>query len=181
MKRQKRYTNDIEHLCTKNYFYSRDPKFEGVLDGLENKQAIIIKRIIEDKSLRYLSLKDYIPLYCFIVLQYTRTNAFKRSQSDGLTNYISDTIVNSVLAPNTTAKFQYPAMHSLYMLHALQSIPLLFDLHMVLLINNSEFDVIASDNPIVLFLIFISIKYKIVESLVYNHLVYRFSFLSTTS
>ena len=51
MKRQKSFTASINHICSKDYFYSKDTKIESVLSGLENSQNKIMRTVINTKEI----------------------------------------------------------------------------------------------------------------------------------
>ncbi len=144
------FTGPIEHLCSEKYFYSKEPQIEEAFGLMENRQAQVIKSIIETRSLKPLSGYDYIPLYSLIALQHSRTVTSK-IQGDQLMEHISDEIVSSLIGPDADVRITYPAMHLMIIVLSLQTIPLLSALGAVLLINNTNKNFIFSDNPVVFY------------------------------
>lgn len=147
LKRRQSFTSSIKNMCSKDYFYSKDIKFEQVLSGLESNQDKVMRNIVSSETIPN-DPREYLNLLSFLCMQYTRTKSAKLRADEGM-NLLSDEIVEGVLGKEADVKIVFPAMHMLKMKIALQSIPLLGDLIPIVMINKTSKNFIFSDNPVV--------------------------------
>ena len=147
LKRKQSYTSSIRHMCSKDYFYSKDIKIEQVLSGLEDNQDRIMRGVVSSESIPT-NPRDYFVLLSFLCMQYARTESAKLRANEGM-DLLSDEIVEGILGKKADVMIIFSAMHLLKMKIALQSIPLLSDLMPVVMTNKTDNDFIFSDNPVV--------------------------------
>lgn len=155
------FNGPISKQCAKPNFYSENKEIETAFSKLEDKVAIVIKKIIDNKSF-LINIQEYTELISFILWQSGRTNKAGQDTLKGI-NDIFD-YLKPDLATMKEAKelgltldsfnkvkisFKKPALETSY--RALSSTPLLFDMQLVILINESKVEFITSDSPTVLF------------------------------
>jgi len=156
LKRKQSFTSSIKHMCSKDYFYSKNIEIEKVLSTLESSQDKIMRDIVSDETIPK-HPKDYLILLSFICMQHARTETSKLRADESI-DLLSDEIVEGLLGSNADVKITYPAVHMLKMKVALQTIPLLGDLIPVIMINKTSKNFIFSDNPIVFHNTFLNTK-----------------------
>lgn len=152
----------IGNLCQESYFYGKYPEIEKSLKEIENKQAPIIRKLIDSQSIETLNSEEYDFLLIFILLQYTRTKYAKK-----MANQFTDICVSEFIKPLmkssnelkekgitdefiNSLKITHPGFHTSGMLSAILGKELISDLKPFLIINKTNKDFISSDAPIVL-------------------------------
>jgi len=159
---KKSFQKGIGNLCQESYFYGKDPEIEKSLNEIENKQAPIIRKLIESQSIETLNSEEFDFLLIFILLQYTRTKYAKKMANKFTEIYVSEFIKPLMKSSNelkekgitdefiNSLKITDPRLHTSGMLSALLGKELISDLKPFLIINKSNKDFISSDAPIVL-------------------------------
>ena len=132
-----------------NYLYGKDGVIENLFSDLEGKWNKLISKIINSESLE-LSLSEYFMLLTFIFFSDARSKEVADSQNE-MINYIANLtnkLVNNDKNGNIDfkedmAKFNIPNYYPLSVFEEI--VPLLFDLKLCLLKNNTSTEFITSD------------------------------------
>lgn len=164
------FQGQIVTQCAKPNFYSESQEVEKSFSLLEGRVASILKKIITHESL-LIDMREYVELLSFILWQSGRTRKASQEmlkRANDLFDYLKPDLARMEKAKalgltlddfNKLKVFhKTPALEA--SLTALTSAPLLFDLHMVLLINKSKAEFITSDSPTILFNSFFNGKTK---------------------
>jgi len=157
----------ISSQCSEDYFYGSDGAVEKMLGKLESECNILFCKLDKIKSTESLPRQqrkdnkiavlftkdDLLLLRLFAVVQYTRTKNMQM---------LVDEIVQETL--RVVSKYERNSLPedlfkrislkngvNLAMFHAAIGFPLLLDLNVTFLVNESKTDFILGDNPIVLF------------------------------
>jgi len=106
----KEYISNIRNVASEKYFYDLEPgntdtSFEYLLNELEGKASIIIKRILLEKSIRFLTEDDRIALSTFIGAQHIRTRA-KRNDMKNLDDEIQRQFIKCGIDPNNISNYK---------------------------------------------------------------------------
>lgn len=141
--------SNITDLCQSKYFYGSDLEVENSLEHIENEQAKVLTKIINQQSLDNLNDENKFFLLLFLLLQYTRTKKARDSTIEWIEDFFNDYIL-PYSNLNSEIKIDYPAAHHLGMLTAYCGVELIRDLRPFLLLNNTEKSYICSDAPVVL-------------------------------
>ena len=145
--REECFTSNIRHLCSENYFYSKNTEIEQALSNLENSQIKIIKNIISSKTIPC-NPKDCVILVSFLCMQHFRTKAAKHMMDESM-DLLSDELIEGTLGKKTDMKIKFPTIQQYNIKIILQFLPLLFDLAPLIIINKTFKNFIFSDNPVV--------------------------------
>lgn len=158
----------IEKLCQESYFYGKDPEIEKALKELENKQAPILRKLLDTQNIETLNTDEFGYILLFILIQYTRTKYAKKMANKYVDNYVSEIIKplmkssEKLRSKGITEEFindlkiTIPNDYIMGMFYALMGRELISDLKPFLIINKSNRHFICSDAPIALYN---SIKY----------------------
>lgn len=141
----------LKNQAYKKAFYGKEPQLEDALGLLETEASDIIRKIVDTLKLPNVRSRDKINLYTFLVFQSSRTEAaVEDSESivDQMTKMVfkHDRRVKDILS-HVNFGLKHPAVIQLGM--AAQMVPIIFDLGMKLIINNTTHEFITSDNPVV--------------------------------
>jgi hypothetical protein len=136
----------IKDQCAKDYFYDRTGEMEEIFGGCEGEYTSIVRKISENMSA---SEEDLSFIRHFAYLQYLRTDAWAKNQAAALAemaNFVFDedpvgrswVMVDPKLIPRDTFA------------HFLRTALYIHDLRDCLVINQSKYPFITSDNPSVI-------------------------------
>jgi hypothetical protein len=164
--------SNIENTCVIFWFYAKgkeSSEFEQMLSVGEAKHAEIIQEILDTRGLTVVSpngpqdyLKNLVCLHNFILLTATRTELAK-NETEAAANALLDGL-KPVLAQSKEAKARGITLQALDrvklrrdtaglegMMSAMLGAPLISDLAITLLINESGKPFITSDSPVVFY------------------------------
>lgn len=146
----------IKGQCCKDYLYGKDGQAEKALDDIETATSNIIKKIISTHKLPPRFSAEHIALMIFVLIQNARTlNAAAEL------NAMTDKVVKNLFIRHKKGqikqedldrvKVQYDNAVLQRISHAVEVYPLVMDLEIFLLVNNTGRRFITSDNPVVLY------------------------------
>ena len=161
IKRKEGFRGPFKHICSENYFYSKNLELEKNLSKIEERLTSVIKKLIEDKDLSKLTTQEHFFLCLFITFQYTRTK-MEKIISKQLTNLFVEFAVKPLIRSDIglkkkgitkeeidDLKITHPKDHLLKISYGLMDAPLIMNLKAVLLVNRTEKDFVFSDAPVV--------------------------------
>ncbi len=151
--------------CQEKNFYSENKEIEKAFGLIETKLSKFLKKIIENKKILIESEEDLINFYIFITLQFTRTKK-KKKEIEEIVEFFSENVIKEMMISQGVAtkeeldkvKITHPSMHLIKIQQALNSFPLISDLRIVLLNNETKIDFIFSDHPIIFHNSFLNFK-----------------------
>ncbi|HDR9272399.1 TPA: DUF4238 domain-containing protein [Burkholderia vietnamiensis] len=141
----------IKNQCYRDYFYGREPDFEHALGIAEGRASSIFKEIAANNRLSD-SPMDMFDLLLYVMAQHGRTSKAVERIND-MTNQFTKHVMQSWMKERgidsdafsigirDAARYATSMTLSLY--------PLLLDLDVRLLLNNTDEDFIAADDPVV--------------------------------
>lgn len=153
----------ISNLCSEDYFYG-GPDMEKSMDGLEDRQAIILDKLRSNRSFDNLGKMDILYFAVFVLLQRNRTKQQKKETEELIDNLSKEYLklkvesgeVDSELPDGRNAldlldefKITHESPLSLPILQALAGVDLILNLEAVIIENKSEEGFIVSDHPVV--------------------------------
>lgn len=138
----------IREIGGDDYFYGKDGELEDWFGELESKWSIIIKKIIENNELK-LDITDYIYLLMFIYL----SDARNKNNANIMNKFVNELAVTAInMYKENDIKISYKdkivSLNSpnIYSIIAMEDIiPILLDLKLSLIINNTNNQFITSD------------------------------------
>jgi hypothetical protein len=142
--------------CYEDYFYGTDPKLEKALaTGIEGPNSVTLKNIIRDDKLPVPKTEGYAGLLVFMILQSARTLA-SNEEGDELVRETGNrlfkrmALASGKFSPeeleDVELKMDRPVNMSIR--QSVAMLPLVLDLKAKLLINNTPYKFITSDNPV---------------------------------
>lgn len=149
----------IEDICQGSYFYDNDTELEKALSGLEQLQANVIRKMIDNQSLDCIlnstRQEDYFHLLMFLLLQHSRTKQTKVTMDKTIDDLFNECIIpelNKNQDKNIgSVKISVGRSHIFSMGPAMMGVELISDLLPLLIVNNTESHFITSDAPVVLY------------------------------
>lgn len=141
----------IKGQCAIDNFYSWNDRVETALSTIEGRAAAIFREIDQSGFLPKRMSADYQELLIFIALQSSRTQLSGR-ESDDMADYMCKLMargqpeLDGVDLDSIRIGSTFPS--AMPMKIAIQSHPILKELGSSLLINNTAFPFITSDNPV---------------------------------
>lgn len=151
----------IKKSCQISYFYGEE--LEKSLQKIENKQAIVLHKLIKTQNLEILTSDDFYYLRLFLLLQYTRTNDLKELADKMFENIVSKYLKPMLKSDEELKKKGYtkeyidnceikcPDFFKIGMKAASEGVELISDLESILIINKTDKNFICSDAPVVLY------------------------------
>ena len=146
----------IKDQCCKDYLYGKDGQAEKALRDIETASSAIIREIISTHKLPPLFSAEHIALMIFVLIQNART----LNATDEL-NEVTDKVIKHLFVRYKRGqikqqdldrvKLQYDNAALQRISHAVEVYPLILDLVLFLLVNNTGRRFITSDNPVVLY------------------------------
>ena len=141
----------LKKQCYEDYFYGKDGELEKSLGEMETEISSLISKISSTASLNF-EIEEIVKLYLFICIQLART----KQASDSL-NETSNKLFKAVFEQKAIEDKIDLTSFDLILNEAvkhsisfhLQHFPILLDLDIRLLINETSTDFILSDNPVV--------------------------------
>lgn len=141
----------LYNQCCKDYFYDKDNQIENALAAAEGEAANIIKKVISEKSLATFNRDDRHILDFFISLQRSRTEV-----SLDVLNQASDKMIKEIMKHEPELKdidlnnFKITLTDGIKQSLAFGATlyPMLNDLKVKLLINETDKCFITSDHPV---------------------------------
>lgn len=160
---KKSFPVNIKKICQKDYFYCDDPELEQNLGKIEQKQARVIKKVINELKLPSIGTSDLYYLHMFILLQCSRTKE-SEELADSLINTFFDTHLKPLMKESTdlidkgikpelidSLKIKLERPHLRWMFTAMSGVDYISDLKMVLILNRTDRNFITSDVPCCLY------------------------------
>lgn len=148
--KQRKYisTASLSSIGGSKYLYGEDGKIEDWFSELEGKWNVILKKIINNNSLN-INLEEYTYLLMFIFL----SDARSKTNADTMNKFINElAITTHNIDPKNKEKYSYKdniAHFTIPNLHTIETmpniVPIMFDLNMVLIINQTNTQFITSD------------------------------------
>ncbi|MDP1693975.1 MAG: DUF4238 domain-containing protein [Candidatus Woesearchaeota archaeon] len=150
----------IKDQCSKDYFYSKDPRVETLFSSLETSSKELISQIINNQNLSCLSEEQKQTLKRYLLFQHGRTEYARDSEEEtanalfelykpNIAECAKDQGVEISTEKLKNMKIKSNSKNSVLL--SLVSGPLLYDLSMILLDNKTQTDFIFSDNPVVFY------------------------------
>ena len=146
-----RYKANLEGQAQETYFYGQDLKREKWFENIETKVAIILRSVVNSKCLPQNKSDDYYWIWLFMLLQAYRT----RSNADEFNCIVDKTLKTAMrLEPKfkdfdfDTHFFAYDDAIEKSLDLLLRSLPMLLDMQIKLVLNETSKELITSDNPI---------------------------------
>lgn len=138
----------LDSIGGSNYLYGEDGTIEDWFSELEGKWNLILKKIIDNNNID-INYEEYLYLLMFIFLSEARS----KTSADLMNNFINDlAIVTNNMDPKTKKKYSYsdniarfniPNLHQIEVMPEI--IPILFDLNLILINNQTSNQFITSD------------------------------------
>lgn len=146
----------IKDQCSKDYLYGKDSWLEETFSQLETGMARIVTRILATNRLPRRNSGDYARMLVFIGAQKGRTLGAGKDQNDllkGMGEYLIPPIAESIGYPEAAEDLELelvePIRSSLEVMA--ECAPMIMDMTMILLVNESGLGFITSDDPVVLY------------------------------
>lgn len=153
--------SSIKNQCSKDNFYGTNVEVDKIYSNLENESAPVIMKIIENENLTALDIREKTLLYKFLATLRMRTKKTK-GLADELINHIFKFYQDNYLVNmEEFRKLSIPkellkkirvkdfSENERALKFTLYHLPLLFDLSITLLINQTNIDFIFSDAPVI--------------------------------
>lgn len=145
----------LDEQCAKNYFYGQSPQYEKLLAGAEGEIAGLFRMIDQYKSPPPYMTPMHDAFLMHILIQRARTTYAVAALNESL-----DKMMKEIYRENIKEEFGIdldeftvektnPAVYAIGL--ATQAYPLMYDLGMKLLTNETDEVFIISDNPIVMY------------------------------
>ena len=138
----------LDSIGGSKYLYGEDGEIENWFSELEGKWNIILKKIIDTNSLN-ITQEEYTYLLMFIYLSEARS----KTSADIMNKFINEVAIttynidpkneNKYSYKENIAKFAIPNLNTIEIMPEI--IPLLFDLNLVLIVNETDNQFITSD------------------------------------
>ena len=161
LNQKKHFRVPFKTQCSKSYFYGKNIELEKIFANIESLHAKIIRKIIKNKSLSYLTKEEYFMLLLFLLFQYSRTER-EKINSKQITQDFVDEIIKPLIKSQLEfkkskinpedidkSKITYPGDHHFQIFISLTAGGCIADLTPILIINNTEKDFIFSDSPMI--------------------------------
>ena len=142
---------DLENQAQEDYFYGKDLEREEWFGNIEDTTSVILKEIIRSKRLPKNKSDEYYWIWLFILLQAYRT----RANVDEFNNVVDKTMKTAMKFDSKFKDFDFDTHFFGYddasekaLDILLNSLPMMLDLQIKLLENNTNKSLITSDNPV---------------------------------
>ncbi|GFZ79861.1 hypothetical protein GCM10011531_07250 [Aquaticitalea lipolytica] len=142
---------DLNGQAQEKYFYGKDLERENWFGNIEDKTSNVLKKVVKTKQLPKDKSDDYYWIWLFMLLQAYRT----RANADEFNEMVDSSLKTAMKFEKKFEDFEfdnYSFAHddaieiSLDIL--LKSLPMLLDMQIKLLKNDTNKELITSDNPI---------------------------------
>ena len=138
----------LDSIGGSKYLYGEDGEIENWFSELEGKWNIILKKIIDTNSLN-INQEEYTYLLMFIYLSEARS----KTSADIMNKFINEVAITTYnIDPKNEKKYSYKENIAKFAIPNLNTIeimpeiiPLLFDLNLVLIVNETDNQFITSD------------------------------------
>lgn len=161
IKRRKSLFVPLSTQCQRAYFYSDDPKQEKSFKEVEDLILATLRSIVKTQSIHTLTENDLDILRLFVLFQRGRTESTKLHAEQASDHFAKLFIKSKMNEPDFPRGIKasdlekirivdQSAFNNILLLH-INAVPLLKDLGMALIVNETENDFIFSDNPVVFF------------------------------
>ena len=134
-----------------NYFYGKDLEREEWFGNIEDRTSIILKEVIKSRELPKNKSDNYYWIWLFVLLQAYRT----RANADEFNNVVDKTMKTAMKFDSKFKDFDFDKHFFAYddatekaLDILLKSLPMMTDLQVKLLENNTSKQLITSDNPV---------------------------------
>ena len=145
---------NLKNQCYRNYFYGQEPDVEHILGEEEGNTSLLFKEIDQRRCLPLPLSPGHFLMALHILMQYGRT-----AYAAETTNEMIDNLMKHLVGPraekeginlnNINIGIKDPGKFNLGIVTSVY--PLLLDLKYKLILNSSNEQIIASDNPVVLY------------------------------
>jgi len=154
------FLSPISSTCQDKYFYGKDGEFEIFLSELENRQASIIKKIIDTQNIDGITGDEIFDLHSFIMLQFARTKDAKM-MAENFVELFVERYIKPMMKGNEelmkkyspeyidSLKITMPQFYKFTLGTALSGIEGISDLKAFLVVNKTAKSFISSDAPVV--------------------------------
>ena len=153
-------STSIKNQCAEDYFYSKNKEVEKLFSNIEDVSSKLISEIINKGSLSFLNEDKLHTINAYILFQHGRTQ-YSREAEEETANALFE-IYKPILQKRAKEKGMEITEECLREVKvksnlkasistSLMSVPLLYDLKMVLLENRTKAEFISSDSPVVFF------------------------------
>lgn len=144
-------TSKLKTQGSKNFFYGYDGLIEDTLSKMEGDISSTIKNILDNKTLPKKNSKEHVDLLVFVALTDLR-NPMKIGNMKDMLSGMKEKLLE--VEPNAEIENLIPTFsHEEFIEMSISSIPEMtfniMDLEYKLLINETEYPFISSDNPVV--------------------------------
>lgn len=135
----------LKTQASRDYFYGKDGKVEDLFGIIENKVSPIISDIIKEEELPKFKSTEYQELLLFTLFQSTRTEHYFETHNETFEKI--DMVVYGEKTGNFNLEDEIPKLivEQIYKF----VLPVVKDLHYVLLKNGTNEEFITSDHPVV--------------------------------
>lgn len=141
----------LYNQCCKDYFYDEDNTVESYLAEIEGDCSNVIKRIIQDNSLLSIDDNNFLLLCFFTLIQNARTESSLRLVNDMIGSWQAKIEELKGVAAGTYDDMVIPnRAHLILLKNAELSYPILSDMKLSLLINETDNGFITSDHSLIL-------------------------------
>lgn len=142
--------------CCEDYFYGKDAKLEKALaTGIEGPINAVLREIIKDRKLPAPKTEGYASLLIFMVFQSARTLASNEEGAELVTEFGNRLVKQMALASGTMSQDELEDVElkmdrpvNMLIRQSVAMLPLVLDLKAKLLVNNTPYKFITSDNPV---------------------------------
>ncbi|WP_237274465.1 DUF4238 domain-containing protein [Tenacibaculum ovolyticum] len=142
---------DLEGQAQEDYFYGKDLEREEWFGNIEDRTSIILKEVIKSRELPKNKSDNYYWIWLFVLLQAYRT----RANADEFNNVVDKTMKTAMKFDSKFKDFDFDKHLFAYddatekaLDILLKSLPMMMDLQVKLLENNTAKPFITSDNPV---------------------------------
>ncbi|MGP9812929.1 DUF4238 domain-containing protein [Rhodopseudomonas sp. NSM] len=140
---------NLSNQCYRDYFYGKDPKLEHAFSKMEGSAALVIKDLIHDREAALTPMTpEHIILSHFMVLQSART-AFQAEAEAEATDKFFRTVYSEQVGDLDGYRIGFENPILIAVQAASRVVPIVYDLKLKLLWNETAHGFITSDNPVV--------------------------------
>jgi hypothetical protein len=140
---------NLGNQCYRDYFYGKDSAVEKALGGMEDSAAIVISKMILNSGSAPAPLStEHLILAHFMVLQASRTGYEAEAQAEAA-DKMFDLVYREQEGKPDENQFGFDDSILLSLGVAARAVPVMYDLKLKLLRNETDVHFITSDNPII--------------------------------
>ncbi len=140
--------SSIKKTAYREYLYGENGTIENGLANNEGEWSQIIGRIIKTGKLELDGEEEYIKLLLFLTISEARTSQMA-DQNNAHISTLANLVIKMKLGKEKDVGVHYNIPNLISMKAAAETTPILTDLELLLIINESNRGFITSDNPVV--------------------------------